>query len=240
MHALQERTAARRIGVLFIIGTVTLILSLIVAAGALTGPGALERIAAAPGQIALGALLVIVASIALALVPVVFWPIGRRHDETLAMGYLVFRGAIETVLYLFIALGWLALIALSAAPDTRASAAAADLVLTIDATLSNQLLGIPFAFGSLLFSALLFRARLVPRWLSIWGLVGATLYLMAPIASMFGMPFGALMGALAVQEMVLAGWLIAKGFRLPAVSDDAGLARAFDTATTTAVAGAAM
>jgi hypothetical protein len=204
-----DRMAAIWIGVLFIIGTVTLVLSLIVTAGALTGPDVLTSIAAAPTQVATGAVLVVVAAVALGLVPVVFWPIGRRHGETLTMGYVIFRGAIETVLYLAIALGWLALVALSSEPD---AAPLARLVTTVDGVLSTQILSIPFAIGALLFNAVLFRSRLVPRWLSAWGLVGAALYLVAPITSMFSLSFGALMGPLAVQEMALAVWLIVRGF----------------------------
>src|SRR5262245_58217286 len=132
-----DRIAAIWIGVLFIIGTVTLVLSLVVTAGILTGPDVLTSAAAAPTPVAIGAILVVVAAIALGLVPVVFWPIGRRHGETLTMGYVIFRGAIETVLYLAIALGWLVIAALSADPE---AAPLARLVTTGDEVLSTQIL----------------------------------------------------------------------------------------------------
>ena len=109
--------------------------------------------------------------------------------------------------YIGIALGWLVLLALSAEP---AAGPLAGLVHAAVAVTSDQLLAIPFAVGALLFYMLLHRSRLVPRWLSAWGLVGAALYLVAPIASMFGSPLEFLMGPLAVQEMVLAVWLIAR------------------------------
>jgi hypothetical protein len=230
MHR-RDRMAAIWIGVLFIIGTVTLVLSLIVTAGILAGPDVLAGAAAAPTEVAIGALLVVIAAIALGMVPVVFWPIGRRHSATLTMGYVIFRGAIETVLYLAIALGWLVIAALATEPD---AAPLARLVTTAEGVLSTQVLSIPFAVGALLFNAVLFRSRLVPRWLSAWGLVGATLYLMAPLTSMFGVSIGALMGPLAVQEMALATWLIAKGFS-PAVVDagTADVAARWTTSTAT-------
>ena len=77
---------------------------------------------------------------------------------------------------------------------------------------------IPFALGALMFSVLLFRWRLVPRWLSTWALVGAALYIGAPVGSMFGLSLGVLMGPLALQEMVMAVWLIARGFSTPAIA----------------------
>lgn len=199
----SDRKAAAMIGVLYIIGTAAFVLSGVVTAG---------------DQMALGAVLVLLAGFALAMVPVVFWPVGKRHNETLAMGYVVFRGAIETILYIGIALGWLVLLAFSAEPG---SAALVGLVQTVLAVTSEQLLAIPFAVGALLFYVLLYQARLVPRWLSGWGLVGAALYLLTPILTTFGSPLPFLMGPLAVQEMVLAGWLIARGFTAPAVAAEA-------------------
>ena len=95
-----DRKAAVWIGVLYIIGTVGFVLSLPVTGGVLAGPAYLAHVAAQPNQLAIGALLVLLASFALAMVPVVFWPVGKRYNETLAMGYLVFRGALETVFYI--------------------------------------------------------------------------------------------------------------------------------------------
>jgi hypothetical protein len=125
------------------------------------------------------------------------------------MGYVVFRGAQELIMYIATALGWLLLIALSTQPD---AAPLAGFVRTVETVAWDQLLAIPFVLGALMFYALLYQSRLVPRWLSVWGLVGAALYIVAPLGSIFGLSLGALMAPLAVQEMVMAVWLIARGF----------------------------
>jgi Domain of unknown function (DUF4386) len=210
-----DRKAAVWIGVLYIIGTVAFVLSALVTGSVLTGPAFLAQVAAQPNQLAIGALLVLLAGFSLAMVPVVFWPIGKRYNETLAMGYVVFRGALETVLYVVGALGWLLLIALSTEPN---AGPLAGFVRTAVAVNWDQLISIPFALGALVFSLLLYQSRLVPRWLSTWGLVGATLYFVPPLGSMFGLSLGVLMAPLAVQEMVMAVWLIAKGFNSPAIA----------------------
>ena len=210
-----DRKAAVWIGVLYIIGTVALVLSVVVTGAVLTGPAYLAQVAAQPNQVAIGALLVLLAGFALAMVPVVFWPVGKRYNETLAMGYVVFRGAIETVLYVVGALGWLLLIALSTEPN---AGPLAGFVRTAVAVNWDQLISIPFALGALVFSVLLYQSRLVPRWLSTWGLVGAALYIVPPLGSMFGLSLGVLMAPLAVQEMVMAVWLIAKGFNPSAIA----------------------
>ena len=112
-----DRKAAVWIGVLYIIGTVGMVLSGVVTNAVLSGPAYLAQVAAQPNQVAVGALLLLLAGFALALVPVVFWPVGRRYNETLAMGYVVFRGAIEAVIYIVGVVCWLLLIALSKEPD---------------------------------------------------------------------------------------------------------------------------
>jgi hypothetical protein len=210
-----DRKAAVWIGVLYIIGTVALVLSLVVMGGLLTGPAFLAQIAAQPNQVAIGALLALLAGFALAMVPVVFWPVGKRYNETLAMGYVVFRGALEGVIYIVGALGWLLLIPLSTQPD---AAPLAGFVRTADPVIWEQVGVIPFALGALMFYVLLYQSRLVPRWLSVWGLVGAALYIVPPLGSMFGLSLGVLMAPLALQEMVMAVWLIAKGFSPTAIA----------------------
>jgi hypothetical protein len=192
-----------------------MVLSVVVTNAVLSGPAYLAQVAAQPNQVAIGALLVLLAGFALALVPVVFWPIGKRYNETLAMGYLVFRGALESVIYIVSVLCWLLLIALSKEPD---AGPLASFVRTTETVIWDQLIAIPFVLGALMFYVLLYQSRLVPRWLSTWALVGAALYIVAPLGSMFGLSLGVLMAPLALQEMVMAVWLIAKGFNPSAIA----------------------
>ena len=200
----------------YIIGTVALVLVAVVTGGVLTGPAFLAQVAAQPGQVAIGARLVLLAGFALAMVPVVFSPVGRRHNETLALGYVVFRGGLETVIYVVGALGWLVLIPLSTQLDGPLLAGS---LRTAGTVAWDHLLAIPFVLGALMFYVLLYQSRLVPRWLSVWGLVGAVLYIMPPLGNMLGLSsLGVLMAPLALQEMVMAVWMIAKGFNSTATA----------------------
>ena len=210
-----DRMAAAWVGVLYIIGTVAMVLSAAVTNAVLSGPAYLAQVAEHPNQVAAGALLLLLAGLALATVPVVFWPVGKRYNETLAMGYVVFRGAIEGVIYIVSALCWLLLVALSTKPD---AGLLASFVRTTESVMWDQLIAIPFVLGALMFYVLLYQSRLVPRWLSTWGLVGATLYIVAPLGSMFELSLGFFMAPLALQEMVMAVWLIAKGFNPPSIA----------------------
>jgi hypothetical protein len=211
-----DRKAAAWIGVLYIIGTVALVLSVVVTDAVLVGPAFLAQVAAQPNQLASGAVLVLVAGFALAMVPIVFWPIGKRYNETLAMGYVVFRGGLESVIYIVGAFGWLVLIALSKEAD---AGSLANFVRTFETVIWDQG-AITFVLGALMFYFVLYQSRLVPRWLSTWGLAGAALGIVPPLGGMFGLSLGILVAPLALQEMVMAVWLIAKGFSPSAIAAD--------------------
>jgi len=78
-----------------------------------------------------------------------------------------------------------------------------------------------FSLGSLMFYYLLYKSKLIPRWLSGWGLIGAALFLASaflPLLSYVSpsnLVYLHLTGA--VNQMVLAAWLIVKGFNSPAI-----------------------
>lgn len=97
-------------GVLFIIGTVAGVLSLVVTGGLVDAPDYLNKVAANAGQALLGALLVLVMGISLAMVPAVAFPVLKRQNEALAIGYVIFRGALETLISIAVALSWLLLV----------------------------------------------------------------------------------------------------------------------------------
>ena len=217
-----DKKTARIVGVLYIIGTVAGILSLV-----FTGPVRNAQyypisVPASETQLVVGALLVLMMGLALAMVPVMMFPILRKYNEALALGYVVFRGGLEAVTYLAIAISWLLLVPLS---QVYAQAGALDAsnvqalgTLLLEAKEIGSILTIVFCLGALIFNYLLYQTKLVPRWLSGWGLIAIVPYLAAGLLAMFGIinplsPIYAISNLpLALQEMVLAVWLIAKGF----------------------------
>jgi len=91
--------------------------------------------------------------------------------------------------------------------------------------LGTHLIGVQIVFGltALILNRVLIRSKLVPRSISIWGLIGGALLLVAGLIELFGPgPLAAITTwmslPIAVQEMVFAVWLIAKGFNPSALA----------------------
>jgi hypothetical protein len=219
----SNRISAVIIGVLYIIGTVTGILSVVLTNPILESPDYLTNLSAQPNRLVSGMLMVLTMGLALAMVPVVMYPISKKYNPTLALGYVLFRGALETFTYLFSVISTLLLLTVGRA-YAAADAAQVPIYEAIGAVLHKydawgaQITTIVFILGALMFYYVLYRYKLVPRWLSGWGLLGAIPYLAAGFLVMFGFldhfstADALLRVPLGLQEMVLAVWLIVKGF----------------------------
>jgi hypothetical protein len=147
----------------------------------------------------------------------------RRHDERFALGYVVARVA-EVVVIAIGMMAGLLLVPLSrdaaatVSGDGAGSRVLADhLQATIDWTgyVGAQMI---FAISALLLNVAFLRSGLVPRWLALWGVVGVPFMFASGLLVMFESLGGhasvlnLLVLPLAVQEMAMAVWLIAKGF----------------------------
>ncbi len=221
----SNRKTAITVGVLFIIGTVAGVLSAVVSGSILNAPDYLIKVSANENQVIIGALLILIMGFALAMVPVVLFSIFRKYNEALALGAVVFRGVLEAVTYIAIAVILLLLLKLSqeyvqaGAPDASYFQTLGTLLLEASHWV-EQILGIVFPLGALMLYYLFYQAKLIPRWLSGWGLIGAILYLAVPFLGMLGSELDVLMLPLALQEMVLAVWLIVKGFNSSAIASE--------------------
>jgi len=233
----EHKAAATTAGILYIIGTVAGILSKAIAFFPVhDADDPLAYAAKHSDAVATGALLVLVMGLSLAFVPVVLFPVLRRVDEVLATGYLIIRGAVETTCYVILAVAWLLLVPLaetmSAGSGTASPAGVRLGTLVIDSDGASAMLTLVFCLGAVLFYVLLYRSRIVPRWITLWGFVGIPLYAAAYVLAMYGVIGGNSSGQnllqlpLGVQEMVLAVWMIARGFRPAAVSTTPELADA--------------
>jgi hypothetical protein len=220
----SDRRTGTVVGALFIVATAASILGSVALGSVLDGSGYLINVAASESQVILAVLLFLVAASSAFATAFLLFPILRRHSEGLAAGYVGVRG-FENVLYVAGTVGLLIMLTVS----QNSVAGSPDLPLLGAALLAlhdwSVLIGtlIFFGLGSLTLNYVLYQSGLVPRWLSLWGIVGAVLVFSYGLLGIFGVdtglgsPFMLLAMPIALQEMVFAVWLIAKGFNRPAV-----------------------
>lgn len=227
-----NRKTAVIVGVLYIIGTVAGILSVVFTQPILNAPDYLIKVSTNQNQIVLGALFVLTMGFALAMVPVVIFPILKKHNEAMALGYVVFRGALETITYIAMAVNWLLLIIVSqeyakaGAPLASSFQAMGALSQKASDSFSTILI-IVFGLGALMLYYVFYQSKLVPRWLSAWGFIAIILHLATGFLILFHLQssfstINTIMNLpIFLQEMVMAVWLIVKGFDASAIASGA-------------------
>ena len=162
--------------------------------------------------------------IAIPLIPVFLFPILREHYEALALGYVVFR-SLEAALFVIVEINKLSLINVSEGYLNNGGLDASffqDIGSSIQAvnTWAFSIYVLVFAIGALALNSVLYRSKLVPRFISAWGFIAAAVILIGSVLVMLEMFTGIsdmalqliIAAPIAVQEMVLAVWLIVKGF----------------------------
>jgi hypothetical protein len=229
-----SRRAAVLTGVLFIVGTVAGMVSLAgITNPILEAPNYLTRVSADHGMVTVGAFLELVMGVALVGMALAVYPVLKGFSERLAVGYVCAR-LVEFVITIIGVISLLSIVTLSREPaasgvtEGSTVAVAGRLLLAVREWGGHGVLDVAaFPLGALILNYAFLRSALVPRWLSSFGLVGALLYWVAGLLVRFGViaplvtMHVALQAPLGVQEMVLAGWLIVKGFHRSTLGSDA-------------------
>lgn len=223
-----HRPAAATIGVLFIIASVSAIIGGVLYGPILNNPDFLVKGLENRSQVILGTVMELILVLSAIGTAVGLFPFLRKYNESIALGHLCFR-FLEAV---FISIGIVSILSLltlsqdyvATAPNGSALQASGTLLLTVHQWTFILGPGLLLGANTVLYSFLLYKSRLVPRLLAGLGITGAILVLFAALLQVFGVtPFGSTLAVLmampiAVYEMILAAWLIAKGFNQSAIA----------------------
>ena len=219
----HSKTNARITGILFILGTVPVMVAMGLWGQSVSSPDYLSLMAAHSNEVLLFALSVMFMGLACAGIGISMYPILKPHGEALALGVVGFR-VMEGTLQLVSAISTAVLLALSqefvraGSPADSFFQPVAAVVMSVREWLSNGFYLFPWCVAAFIYYTVFYRTRLLPRWLSAWGLLGLLLMLIGAFAGMFGLveafspPQMLLMFPIMLQEMVLAVWLIVKGY----------------------------
>lgn len=220
------RTTARVVGVVYLAGFVVGIGGDMMIQSVLGAPDRLAAVSANSTTLAIGAILWLMAVIGDAAHGVLMFPILKPHGERIAVGYLAARIMDATFIAIMVLL---LLLQIPLGGEYLKAAALNAPYLQALSNLSVQASQYAYQIGmstlgvsGVVLCFTLYRARLVPRWLAIWGLVGYAIIFCGMLSEMMGSGLGlasSLPGGL--WEVFTGIWLIAKGFNSAAIAPDA-------------------
>jgi hypothetical protein len=224
-----NRKAAIIVGILFILGFAG-VFSPVFVKPILDDPNYLIKLTENKNQVMVGALFELIMAFACAGIAIGLYPILRKHNEFLALGAVGFR-IIENIFQIVATLCLLLLLTLSqefvksGALNASNFQALGALLLAVRFWAPLVLAQIGFCVGALMYYYVFYQSKLIPRWLSGWGLIAITLQLVSAFLIMFlrinpfsGSPILLLSIPIFFQELTLAVWLIVKGFNPVAIA----------------------
>ena len=219
----SNRKAAVVVGALYIIALSAAMLRSVLLDSILDAPGYLVDLSSNEGDVLLGVILLFIMGVAIPSIGIVFYPILSKQNKTLALGYVV-AGIIECIFFLITVITVLTLLTLSkdyvnaGAPDNSHFQSSGILLIAVRDWTFNILWPISIGLATLILYYLLYQSELVPRWFSIWGLLGCVTASAGGLLSYFGLigilsiTYNVLLLQIAIQELIMAVWLIVKGF----------------------------
>ena len=221
-HGTGRKTAIS-VGVFFIVCTASSILSGLFL-GSLNTPNYLVSVAANESQVLIGTLVQCIWALTCVGIPVLLFPILKKNNETLALGFFGLR-LIEGIFVFLAIVCQLSLLTLS---KEIVTGLLDPYCYQVSGTVLHAVRdwafwvgpSITFALSALVLNYALYRSKFVPRWISGWGLVGALAIISAELLAFFGLDqlYEVLATPTGLQEMALAIWLIVKGFNSAAIA----------------------
>ena len=167
------------------------------------------NLAMAKTQLITGASLLLANNLFIVLIGILVFPILKTYHKKIALIYTSTR-VIEAILLTIGAIGFLTLPSLNAPAGSFKEWAQ---WASQNNFLCYQIAMLILGAGSVVFCGLLYDTQLIPRWLSVWGIIGYFGLLVGALAELFGFPIGimlAIPGGL--FELVFGIWLMFKGF----------------------------
>src|SRR5438874_3417378 len=214
----SRMTYSRLIGALFLVGFLFYGVGAALVTSVTGAPDFLSTISAHQTTLVIGAFLMLLNTVVDVGKGVLFFPILENHGKRSALAYLAFI----IVQVVMLDIGVLALLLIvplgqQAIDAGQASAAwaqgLASLLTQWNATaysIGEATLGV----GGLFLCSLLFRTRLIPRFLAVGGLIGYVSLMVGMIAEIFGIHISLMLSIPGIFfEVGLPVWLFVKGFQ---------------------------
>lgn len=211
------RRAATVVGAAFIVAMIASLLGGAMVEGVIAAPDYLVRAAAGPAGLWTGVALELVNALAVIVIAVALYGIVKRASEGMALGYLAFR-VVEAAALVAAAILPIRMIGLGRQLATAEAAARSDLGVVGEQLVATRawLAGVPvplfFCLGALLLYAWLFRSRMLPRFIPVWGLLGVVGIAVVNVVDVGTATAMILALPIILNELFMGGWLLFRGF----------------------------
>lgn len=211
------RTNEKIIGVLFLLATAAFMIGSSLIEANITSSDYLSHIHSNRIEIYIGLFLEFINCAVVVGIAMLLFPLLRHHRESIAIGYLSSR-IIESVLLIVGIISPLVLLTLSEnynAADGANRAGYSDIgeLIIRGQEMTFELAMLALGIGSVMICYLMYRKKLIPRLLSLLGIVGYISLMASSCLSIMGVDSGIILfipGG--IFEIVFPIWLIVKGF----------------------------
>lgn len=215
------RKTAIAAGVLFLAGYLGIFLGSAIYGPFVDAPDYLGVIFPNKDQVTLGMFVELINDVSVIGLPIVLFPVLKKYSERLALGYFGFR-LMESVVLIVSKTGLLSLITLS--QEYLAAGSPVDSYFQIagaaalaDRFWASQIQVVFFCLSALIFYYVMFKSKLLPRFLSLWGFFAVASLIAANLLPVPDLTEGFSIAQLLflpifISEILVALWLIVKGF----------------------------
>ena len=176
------------------------------------------------GKLLVGVFSILIMAVGIVFIAITFFPVIKKQSETIAITYVILR-SIECLLLILGSICYLTIIALRGVSLHEADSSIYAIGITLALKIKYygyQLAMILLGFGSLFLTYSLYKSKVIPRFLSIWGGIGylflllsAVLDILGVINSTSGLGFVLYIPGGLWELIVFPIWLFIKGFKIP-------------------------
>ena len=224
----SNRKTAIIVGVLFLAGYVGVFVGDAISGPVLSAPDYLSNVYPNKIRVIIGMLLeVLLNDVPVVGIGVMLFPILKKYSEGIALWYVGMR-FIEAIALIVGTISALSLITISqeyiaaGAVDASSFQASGVLALAVRSWAGDVMLAVFFILGALILYSILYKSKLVPRFVSVWGLISVASLIVANVSGVPDLtqsfqPAMILYFPIVLSELLLAIWLIVKGFNPSAI-----------------------
>lgn len=215
---ISTKNAARIAGLLFLIQLITYFVgNQVLLQNIVSQSDLLNSCLANSNTLVLSVVLELTCGVSVVGISVILYPILKPFSQRIALWYVGFR-LVEFSIIILSKIKILTLLRLSQhykdlGDQNTAFYKTLSIALLAEHNLAILMTLIVFGAGALLFYYLLFKSKFIPRFISLWGILGVLLVLISALLQLFSVnvPFFMFL-PMGLNELFIGIWFLAKGF----------------------------